>query len=104
MRGKYVVFRAYAMASRAAEARFWLAAGDSQQIYRGGDTRLDPLSGTTDWIPVTLTIGPIPSRATKLSYGFLLHGRGDVWVDEPTLEVTDTPPLHPNATALAPVM
>lgn len=104
MRGKYVVFRAFAMASRAAEARFWLAAGDSQQIYRGGDTRLDPLSGSTDWIPVTLTIGPIPRRATKLSYGFLLHGRGDVWVDEPTLEVTDTPPLNPDAKALAPVM
>jgi hypothetical protein len=98
--GKYVLFRAYAMSSRAAEARFWLAAGDSRKIYRGGDTRLDPLSGTTDWIPVTISIGPIPRQATKLSYGFLLHGRGDVWVDEPTLEAVDTPPLAPDATAL----
>ena len=103
LHGRYVVFRAFAMSSRAVEARFWLAAGDRRRIYRGGDTRLDPIRGNVDWIPVTLTIGPIPAQATKLSYGVLLHGRGDVWVDEPTLEILDAPPADRGAVGLVPV-
>jgi hypothetical protein len=91
LRGKYVHFTAFVATNRSDEVRFWLAAGDTKHIYKGGDTGNQPLRGTHGgWIPVRLTIGPIPRRATKVSYGFLLNGAGIVWVHQPRIEVTDT--------------
>jgi hypothetical protein len=48
--------------------------------------------GTGHWEPFAVTMGPIRSGATKLSYGFLLTGRGDMWITQVDLQVFDTRP------------
>jgi hypothetical protein len=90
-RGKTVRFTAFVATRETAEVRLWLAAGDNHIVMRGGDTRQNPLTGTNGWTPISLTIANIPAEATKLSYGFLLFGVGDVWVTQPTVEIIDAP-------------
>ena len=92
--GKYVRFTAFVATRRSDEVRFWLATGQGKggRVLMGGDTANQPVIGTKSWIPVQLTIGPIPKGALKVSYGFLLMGAGDVWVNKPTLEVFDQRP------------
>jgi hypothetical protein len=88
LRGKRVRFSAMVAARKATMVRFWLAAGDTDgRVYRGGNTNNFDFKGTHGWTPVTFDVGPIPNRATMLSYGFLLHGRGDVWLQQIKLEV-----------------
>lgn len=89
LRGRYARFTALVATRRSSEVRFWLAAGDGDRVLQGGDTSNQSLTGTRQWVPVRLTIGPIPKAATKLSYGFLLKGSGDVWVTRPKLEILD---------------
>jgi len=87
--GKSVRFTALVATRDTAEVRLWLAVGDSRVVMRGGDTRHNPLHGTHDWTPMSLTITNVPTGATKLSYGFLLYGVGDVWVTQPRIEIVD---------------
>lgn len=89
-RGKTLRFTAWVMTSEAHEVRFWLAAGE-HAVLLGDDTSATPLRGTHRWMPVSLTIGPVPRIATKISYGFLLEGSGDVWLARPQLEVVEQP-------------
>lgn len=89
-RGKYVHFSALVATRSADEVRFWLAAGDRGNLQAiGGDTHKDPLQGTHGWRQVDLLVGPVPKFANHVSYGFLLYGRGDVWITNPKLEVLD---------------
>jgi hypothetical protein len=90
-RNRTIRFTAWVATSQAREVRFWLAAGDGRDIMLGDDTRETPLRGTNRWTPVSLTIGPVPRYATKVSYGFLLQGSGDVWLARPQLEVIEVP-------------
>jgi hypothetical protein len=78
--GRYVQLTAWVATRAAREVRFWLAAGTGATLHDGGDTSGQPLQGTNGWTPVSLVIGPIPSGADHISYGFLLYGSGDVWV------------------------
>jgi hypothetical protein len=90
-RRRTIRFTAWVATSEASEVRFWLAAGDARDIMLGDDTHAMPLHGTRRWTPVSLTIGPVPRIATKISYGFLLHGNGDVWLARPQLEIIEEP-------------
>jgi len=90
MRGKYLHFSALVATRGADEVRFWLAAGDKKnQRAIGGDTHTQPIFGTHGWRQVDLVIGPVPRFADHVSYGFLLYGGGDVWLNAPRLEVLD---------------
>jgi len=90
MRGKYLHFSALVATRGADEVRFWLAAGDPKsQRGIGGDTHTQPIFGTHGWRQVDLVIGPVPRFANHVSYGFLLYGGGDVWLNSPRLEVLD---------------
>ncbi|MGK6354788.1 hypothetical protein ACMGDH_06125 [Sphingomonas sp. DT-207] len=100
LRDRYIRFTALVATRRSSEVRFWLAAGDSGRVLQGGDTSGQPLWRTRQWVPVHLTIGPIPKTATKLSYGFLLKGSGDVWVMHPKLEILDHAEPGPGVRAL----
>lgn len=116
---KYVRFTAYVATRRSDEVRFWLAAGyknapRSGRVLQGGDTSNQPIHGTGSWIPVNLVIGPIDKHADRISYGFLLMGAGDVWVNQPRIEILDEAPritamrlsrerrLHPSADTESP--
>jgi hypothetical protein len=86
-RGKIVRFTAWIATSRAQDVRLWFAAGDAFHVLIGDDTRSHPLRGTMRWTPISFTIGPVPRLATKLSYGFLLQGDGDVWLTRPQVQI-----------------
>lgn len=93
--GRYARFTARVATRRSTEVRFWLAVGDRRGVIQGGDTSGQPLWGTRQWVPVELTIGPISKTGTKLSYGFLLMGAGDMWVLDPKLEILATATATP---------
>jgi len=88
MTGKYLHFSALVAARDAALIRFWLGGFASRGVRgQGGDTSADPLTGTFGWKQIDLVAGPIPYAADHASYGFLLWGRGDVWLYRPKLEI-----------------
>ena len=88
MHGRYVHFSARVATRKAGLVRFYLAAGDEfHRRGRGGDTSDSPLHGTSGWRTVHLVVGPVPPYANHISYGFLLMGRGDVWLRDAKLEV-----------------
>ena len=86
--GRYVHFSGRVATRKAGLVRFYLAAGDEfHRRGRGGDTSDSPLHGTSGWRTVHLVVGPVPPYANHISYGFLLMGRGDVWLSDAKLEV-----------------
>ena len=90
--GKYVRFIGFIATRPSDEARAWLAAGTSAMILQGDFSGSKPVTGTGRWEPFAVTMGPIRGGATKLSYGFLLTGRGDMWITSVELQVFDTRP------------
>lgn len=88
MSGKYLHFSGLVAARDAALIRFWLGGFASKGVRgKGGDTSADPLTGTFGWKQIDLVAGPIPYEADHASYGFLLWGKGDVWLYQPKLEI-----------------
>jgi hypothetical protein len=86
MRGKYVHFTTLIAARDADQIRFWVALGGNGGRVMGGDTHEAPLHGTFGWLQADVIVGPVPLGANHISYGFLLWGKGDVWVLDPQLE------------------
>lgn len=91
--GRRVRFTAWAATGDAELVRFWLAAGNGTRVlHNGGNTNNQPWGGDNGWTPILLEIGPVAEGADHISYGFLLYGRGSVWLYQPRLEVvTDEP-------------
>jgi len=87
MIGRYLHFSAIVAARDAEEIRFWLAAGGYGGRVMGGDTHRDPLHGTFGWQQLDVIVGPVPYGADHVSYGFLLWGKGDVWLSDPQLDI-----------------
>lgn len=87
MRGKYLHFSMLVAARDAKLIRFWVAAGGNGGRAMGGDTSTAPLSGTFGWKRADIIVGPVPASADHVSYGFLLWGKGDVWVVDPSLSL-----------------
>jgi len=85
MAGHYLHFSALVAARDAQEIRFWLVAGASGGRVMGGDTHTAALKGTFGWKMADVIIGPVPREADHISYGFLLWGKGDVWIADPEL-------------------
>ena len=88
MQDRYVHFTALVATLEAQQVRFWLTAGDRRNRRgMGGDTRAQPLAGTSGWQRIDMVVGPVPAYANHISYGMVLEGRGDVWMKEPRLAV-----------------
>ncbi|RYY26458.1 MAG: hypothetical protein EOP62_10000 [Sphingomonadales bacterium] len=88
MHGSYLRFSARVSTRDATMVRFYLVAGDTHhRLGRGGDTSTTPIYGTHGWRQVNMIMGPVPAYADHVSYGFLLQGRGDVWLSDAKLEV-----------------
>jgi hypothetical protein len=69
-------------------AGLWMSALRSPQepptaFYNSHDK---PIAGTTDWQLRSVTLD-IPEDATTLNFGVINSGRGQVWIDELSLEV-----------------
>lgn len=91
-RGKRVRFTAWAATGSAGLVRFWLAAGGDRRLENGGNTNNQPWGGDHGWTPVLLEMGPVAKNAAHVSYGFLLSGKGSVWVYKPRLEIVADEP------------
>ncbi|MDJ0275262.1 hypothetical protein QLH51_00385 [Sphingomonas sp. 2R-10] len=87
MRGRYVHFTTLVAARDADLIRFWVAIGGTGARVMGGDTNQTPVHGTFRWLQADIVVGPVPLGADHISYGFLLWGKGDVWVLDPHIEV-----------------
>jgi hypothetical protein len=69
-------------------AGLWMSALRSREerpeaFYNSQDK---PIAGTTDWQLRSVTLD-IPEDATTLNFGVINSGRGQVWIDELSLEV-----------------
>lgn len=47
-----------------------------------------PIKGTTDWTKYEIVLD-VPSNASKLAYGALLSGTGQIWFDSIAFEIVD---------------
>ncbi len=93
LRGKYVRFTAFVATRREDSTRAWLAGVVACRYEMPvGDQESKEMRGTGNWAPMSITIGPITSTTAKISYGFLLQGKGDLWITQPKLEVFDMRP------------
>ena len=91
-------------------AGLWMNALRSRDGYPAAfyNSQDKPITGTTDWQLRSVTLD-IPEDATTLNFGVIDAGRGQVWIDELSLEVVgkdvpvDVMPGH-NAPAEAPAL
>lgn len=91
--GKYVRFTAFVAARPGTHMRSWLAAVPWSHIdILQGDRQSQPLDSTGKWEPMSITMGPVPTAAGRISYGFLFQGAGDMWITQVNFEVFDTRP------------
>lgn len=87
MRGRYIHLSTLIAARDADLIRFWIAVGGTGARVMGGDTSQAPLHGTFGWLQADVIVGPVPHGADHISFGFLLWGKGDVWVLDPHIEM-----------------
>jgi hypothetical protein len=52
------------------------------------DTSGRPIKKTTDWTKYDIVLN-VPENSTLIAFGILLHGQGQVWVNEFKFEVVD---------------
>lgn len=58
-----------------------------QKDFLGFDNMQDrPIKGTTDWTRVAIVLD-VPQEAKAIAFGLLLHGKGQVWMDDLKFEV-----------------
>ncbi len=89
-RGKRVRLTGY-LKTRAVRwhAGLWLRVDGPDAKLLAFDNMSDrPVMGTTDWSQHAVVLD-VPEAAVRLAFGVLLHGTGQVWADDLTLEVVD---------------
>jgi hypothetical protein len=65
----------------AGSAALWMRIDDpAGKPVSFDDMRERPFQGSMDWTPVEIVLD-VPSAGDEISFGFLLQGRGQVWVD-----------------------
>lgn len=74
----------------AEKACFWLRVGqaNSQHSLSIDNMQNRPIIGTTDWKKYEIVLD-IPLNASKISYGALIKGTGQIWFDNLAFEVVD---------------
>jgi len=72
------------------KAGFWLRIGQANsQSFLAFDNMMErPVVGTTDWKKYDIVLD-VSDKASKISYGALLRGTGQMWFDKLTFEVVD---------------
>lgn len=90
-KGKRIRLSGYIKTSDVLEkAGFWLRVSQANsESFLAFDNMMDrPVSGTTDWKKYTIVLD-VSEKASKISYGALLRGTGQVWFDKLTFEIVD---------------
>ena len=90
-RGKRVRLAGYLKTRdvRGGWAGVWLRVdGPDAQLIALDNMAAQRLTGTTDWSRHAVVLD-VPAGAVRLAFGALLHGTGQVWTDDVTLDVVD---------------
>lgn len=91
-KGKRIRLSGYIKTAEVTEkAGFWLRVSQpNSQSFLAFDNMMDrPVSGTTDWKKYEIVLD-VSDKSSKISYGALLRGTGQLWFDKLTFEVVDT--------------
>ena len=86
-RGKRIHLSGFVKTREAANAGLWMRVEGRPPVILAFDnmqTRL--LSGTADWKQCDIVLD-VPERSRTVAFGFMLTGKGQVWVDDLKLEV-----------------
>ena len=69
---------------------FWLRVGqaNSQQSLAFDNMQNRPITGTTEWKKYEIVVD-VPANASKISYGALIKGTGQIWFANLAFEVVD---------------
>jgi hypothetical protein len=89
--GKRIQFSGYVKTKNiAGKACFWLRVekANSQQILSFDNMNDRPIIGTNDWKKYEIVVD-VPSTASKISYGALVRGTGQIWFDNLSFEIVD---------------
>ena len=87
--GKRIRFSGYVKTKDIAEkACFWLRVekANSQQILSFDNMNNRPIIGTNDWKVYEIVVD-VPITASKISYGALVKGTGQIWFDNLNFEI-----------------
>ena len=90
-KGKRIRLSGYLKTSEVTEkAGFWFRVGQpNSQSFLAFDNMMDrPVTGTTDWKKYEIVLD-VSDKSSRISYGALLRGTGQVWFDKLTFEVVD---------------
>lgn len=89
--GKRIRFSGYIRTKDVPEkACFWMRVEQtkSQRLLSFDNMNNRPIVGTTDWQKYEIVLD-VPANASKISYGALVKGTGQIWFDNLTFEVVD---------------
>lgn len=65
----------------------WESASKQSGCFDNMDDR--PIRGTTDWKKYDLVV-QLPPKSTGIAFGLMLVGKGQLWIDDVSLEVVST--------------
>ena len=72
---------------------FMLVEDASGRIISFDNMQNRPIVGSSDWIKYEIVL-EIPKNSSKILFGFSLHGKGEIWIDDfKLLVVNNTVPL-----------
>lgn len=89
--GKRIRFSGFVKTKDVAErACLWMRIGqaNSQNFLAIDNMQNRPIVGSTDWKKYEIVLD-VPTNASKISYGALVKGTGQIWFDNLTFEVVD---------------
>lgn len=69
-------------------AGFWFRVDVDTVVVSFDNMQSRPITGKTDWKKYEIVLD-VPTNATKISYGALLSGTGQIWFDNLSFEIVD---------------
>ncbi|MGB7084337.1 MAG: hypothetical protein WBD47_02195 [Phormidesmis sp.] len=88
--GQRLRLRGYVKAAAVEDwAGLWMRVdGASNQVLGFDNMQNRPIRGTVDWQPYDVVLD-VPAESSKIAFGLLLGGSGQVWMDDLQFEVVD---------------
>ena len=87
-RGKRVRLSAYLRTADAQAAGVWLRVDGQTKPITLANMSGRLIKGTTDWRRYDIVLD-VPAQTIGLAYGVMVLGRGDIWVDDVSVQVVD---------------
>ncbi len=99
LRGKRVQLSGFLRSDLQGHGGLWMRIDAAKQVV-GFDNMLDrPVKGKTDWTRHRIVLD-VPPDSTKICFGFLLTGQGDLWADDFNIEVVGDIGSGPKTTGM----